>query len=194
MTRPEPLQHLLDVALPAMQARAHDGDSPASLARITEASRTVGNPGATPASLPVCNWLDRALAREPDASDLAALFAAFRTLSPLLHWRTRTGDSTASEGFADNHANAMLLGPGGLEERRDLWLGISLLAPGTRYPDHQHAPEETYLVLSPGQFRRNGSDWFEPGVGGSFFVAPNSVHAMRATKDAPLFALWALWA
>ncbi|WP_313352679.1 hypothetical protein, partial [Paracoccus sp. (in: a-proteobacteria)] len=62
MTRPEPLQHLLDVALPGMQARAHDGDSPASLARITEASRMVGNPGAAPASLPVCNWLDRALA------------------------------------------------------------------------------------------------------------------------------------
>ncbi|WJS85894.1 dimethylsulfonioproprionate lyase family protein [Paracoccus sp. TOH] len=192
MPRPQPLQDFLDVALPAMRARAHDGNSPASLQAISEAVLAVGQTGAGPASLPVVDaLLDRALAREMDYGDLAELLQAVRALAPLLCWRRRTGDAGASANFAENHANAMLLGPGGIEERRDLWIGLSLIAPQIRYPDHQHAPEETYLVLSPGSFRKPGRDWFQPGIGGSFFVPPNAVHAMRAEEE-PLFALWAL--
>ncbi|MFT3691312.1 dimethylsulfonioproprionate lyase family protein [Paenirhodobacter sp.] len=190
MARCKALQDFLDLALPAMQARARDGGSPASLCRIVGAMRHVGAPGAEAATLPVCQWLGPALDWQ---GDFARLPAAIRALSPDLCWRRRSGDTTASANFADNHANAMLLGPGGIEERRDIWIGLSLLAPHTRYPDHRHAPEETYLVLSPGQFRRNGSDWFEPGIGGSFFVPPHAVHAMRS-GDVPLLALWALWA
>ncbi|MDT1061083.1 dimethylsulfonioproprionate lyase family protein [Paracoccus sp. CPCC 101403] len=192
MTRPQALQEFIDIALPAMQARAHDGGSPASLQRIAEAVTAPGDSGAAPATLPVVGeWLDSALDRRPEYEDLADLLQAIRALSPLLCWRKRTGDATASANFQSSHANAMLLGPGGIEERRDMWIGLSLLAPQTRYPDHQHAPEETYLVLSPGSFRKPGRDWFQPGLGGSFFVPPNAVHAMRS-EDEPLFALWAL--
>ncbi|AGT11419.1 dimethylsulfonioproprionate lyase family protein [Paracoccus aminophilus] len=192
MSRPPELQAFLDTAMPVMQARASDPRSPASLERIIEAMTVEAERGASPAELPVCDWLKTALDPDPETPDIAAVFAAFRKLAPHLRWRTRSGAPTASEGFAESHANAMLLGPGGIEDRHDLWLGVSLLAPGTRYPDHQHLPEETYLVLSPGEFRKEGGDWFRPGVGGSFFVPPNSVHAMRAEPDAPLFALWAL--
>lgn len=192
MTRPQLLQDFLDATLPAMRARARDGDSPASLRRISTASVLPGEPGSGPARLPACDWLDRALGRKVGDVDLAAVLRALTALSPMLCWRRRTGDDTASPNFADNHANAMIFGPGGVEERRDFWLGASLVAPQTRYPDHRHKPEETYLVLSPGQFRRNGSDWFEPGVGGSFFVPPDSIHAMRSGAE-PLLAIWALW-
>ena len=57
----------------------------------------------------------------------------------------------------------MILGPAGLENRRDVWFGVSLLAPHVRYTDHSHAPEETYLVLSDGEFRQGDGDWFTPG-------------------------------
>ncbi|WP_288950213.1 dimethylsulfonioproprionate lyase family protein [uncultured Paracoccus sp.] len=192
MPRPQVLQDFLDIALPAMQARAHDGNSPASLEAIAEASRSEGQGGAAPLRLPVVDiWLAEALNRQIEDRDLTSLLQAVRRLAPLLCWRRRTRDATASPGFAENHANAMLLGPGGIEERRDIWLGLSLLAPGTRYPDHQHMPEETYLVLSPGSFRKPGRNWFQPGIGGSFYVPPNAIHAMRS-EDEPLLALWAL--
>ncbi|WP_065169980.1 dimethylsulfonioproprionate lyase family protein [Paracoccus sp. MKU1] len=192
MSRPQALQDFLDVALPTMRARALDGNSPASLQGISEAILSVGRQGAAPASLPVVEaWLDTALARPMEYQDLSDLLLAMQRLAPLLPWRKRTGDATASASFAESHANAMLLGPGGIEERRDIWIDLSLLAPQTRYPDHQHAPEETYLVLSPGSFRKSGRDWFQPGIGGSFFVPPNAVHAMRSGNE-PLFALWAL--
>jgi quercetin dioxygenase-like cupin family protein len=85
----------------------------------------------------------------------------------------------------------MIVGPNGFEPRDDVWVGVSLLAPDVRYPDHNHAPEEVYLVLSEGKFRQDDKDWFEPGVGGSFYNRPNIKHAM-ASGDAPLFAIWCL--
>lgn len=190
--RPVELQNLLDVALPAMAARAASLESAASLARIAAAARQPGAPGAAPQRLPVCALLDQVLDQTPAAPDLAALFAALLALAPRMVWRRRSGDASASANFAEAHANAMLLGPGGIENRQDLWLGLSLLAPHTRYPDHCHKPEETYLVLSPGEFRHGASDWFQPGMGGSFYNTPDIVHAMRSGA-APLFALWALW-
>lgn len=86
----------------------------------------------------------------------------------------------------------MILGPAGLENRTDVWLGVSLLAPHVRYTDHSHAPEETYLVLSDGQFQHGESAWLSPGVGGSSYNPPWVRHAMRS-GTAPLLALWALW-
>ncbi len=53
MPRPQPLQDFLDIALPAMRAGAHDGNSPASLRTISEAVLSPGQRGADPASLPV---------------------------------------------------------------------------------------------------------------------------------------------
>jgi quercetin dioxygenase-like cupin family protein len=192
MTRPMALQAFLDAAAAALPARAVADGSPESISRILAAARTEGEPGAAPARLPVCDWFDKAIHSDPSPPDLARLVSSLRNLAPLMVWRTRTGDATASENFAANHANAMLLGPGGIETRNDLWIGLSLLAPGTRYPDHRHAPEETYLVLSAGEFRQGDGDWFAPGLGGSFYNPPNILHAMRSGGD-PLLALWALW-
>ena len=90
------------------------------------------------------------------------------------------------------HANATIIGSEGLEIRRDVWIGASLLAPHTRYPDHRHPPEEIYVVLSGGQWRQASNPWHEPGVGGFVYNPPNIVHAMRSTER-PLLALWFLW-
>jgi hypothetical protein len=146
-----------------------------------------------PARLPACGHLGDALnsarAARPSLAKVADAFAA---LEPRLTWTRRpSADHTASANFADGHANAMIVGPNGYEPRDDVWVGVSLLAPHVRYPDHHHAPEEVYLVLSPGRFRQGEDDWFEPGIGGSFYNIPNIKHAM-ASGDAPLFAVWCL--
>ena len=48
-------------------------------------------------------------------------------------------------------------------------------------------------MLSEGEFRQGDGEWFEPGVGGTFYNPPGIVHAMRSGNK-PLFALWFLWA
>lgn len=195
MTRPAPLQRLVDVVLPAMKARAPEPAAAISLDRIAAALTLVADGGNAPASLPVvASWFKVALAQPTQAADLDAVLAALNDLAPSICWRTSGREGEASPGFDQNHANAMLIGPGGIEHRHDVWLGLSLLAPATRYPDHQHKPEETYLVLSPGQFRNHiGPDWFSPGMGGSFYNPPDVVHAMKSAEDAPLLAIWALY-
>lgn len=195
MPRHPDLQSFIDIALPAMQARAPEPLAAASLDRIASALGKVPDvAGASPARLPVCAWFDRVVEQPTGQTDLDAVFSALQKLSPQICWRPANRDGDASPDFENNHANAMLIGPGGIEHRQDVWIGLSLLAPATRYPDHQHKPEETYLVLSPGEFRNHsGPDWFSPGMGGSFYNPPNVVHAMRSVDDAPLFALWALF-
>ncbi len=140
--------------------------------------------------LPVCEQLETAYAVAVSDPYLAQLVVSFRAIESDLIWRRRADPAgTASANFEHGHANAMILGPGGLEERSDVWLGVSLLAPHVRYPDHDHAPEEVYLVLSPGEFLQGEGDWFSPGIGGSFYNTPGIRHAMRS-GELPLFAFW----
>jgi hypothetical protein len=141
--------------------------------------------------LPVCRHLDRALenARHRPGS-VAALADAFAIIEPRLSWKVR--DGAQSGQFLDGHANATITGPEGLEIRRDVWIGVSLMAPRMRYPDHRHPPEEIYVVLSDGQWRQASDPWHEPGIGGLVYNPPNVVHAMRSTER-PLLALWFLW-
>lgn len=194
MQRDPALQRFTDAVLAPYRARTPGPEASASLDRIAAALATPAPRRARPGSqLPVCTHLGAALAVETGDADLDRLIDAFRAIEADLEWRCRASfDETASANFPDGHANAMILGPAGLENRTDVWLGVSLLAPSVRYPDHAHAPEETYLVLSDGEFRQGDGDWFTPGVGGSFYNPPWIKHAMRS-GSAPLFAFWALF-
>lgn len=127
------------------------------------------------------------------ADALGDLGRALHALGPALTWRQRrSAGPTASPGFAQAHGNAMLVGPGGLDPREDLWIGLSLMAPGTRYPDHDHPPEEVYLMLSEGAFLQGASqDWWPRGLGQTLYNSPGIRHAMRAGA-APFLALWCL--
>jgi quercetin dioxygenase-like cupin family protein len=193
--RPQPLQDFLDAARAAFAANVRDPDATASLFRIFASLESPGRLSEAPGTrLPTCAHLAQA-ANPQNFEDpaLRRLIETFNVLEPTLQWGPRKGDWTnAGPGFAENHANAMIVGPGGAERRSDVWIGASLVAPNIRYPDHDHPPEETYLVLSPGQFMQGEGNWFEPGVGGTLYNPPGILHAMQS-GDAPLFAFWALW-
>ncbi|MBB5550885.1 dimethylsulfoniopropionate lyase [Rhizobium lentis] len=194
--RGDSLQLFLDAASQAFQRFA---TAPEARRSIRQFLAALGHPGTARAGggsrLPVCAYLDVALAIDSSYDpSLGRLIEAFKGIEPMLEWHRRTKyDHSASDNFAGGHANAMIIGPGGLEERSDLWLGVTLMAPHVRYPDHDHAPEEVYLVLSEGEFRQGDGNWFSPGIGGSFYNVPGIKHAMRSV-DTPLFAFWALLA
>lgn len=188
------LQDFLDSVHHALASEGTVDAAKPSVARIFKALET-----SLPTSekkgerLPVCAHLDDALRTVQAApAPLARVADAFAKLEPHLTWRRRMGGPTASENFDDGHANTMIAGPGAFEERDDLWIGATLMAPHVRYPDHTHEPEETYLVLSCGEFRQGDTPWFEPGIGGTLFNVPNIKHTMRS-GEAPLFAIWCLW-
>jgi quercetin dioxygenase-like cupin family protein len=154
-------------------------------------STQAGGPGT--ARLPVCRHLPTALEHaRHQPGPVGALAEAFAVIEPRLEWKVRAGTETQGEEFVNSHANATIAGPEGLEIRPDVRIGVSLMAPHTRYPDHHHPPEEIYVVLSSGHWRQASKPWHEPGIGGLVYNPPNIVHAMRSAEQ-PLLALWFLW-
>lgn len=186
------LQRLLVALGAALTARCRPGSPAAALAaRIDSALATAGaaapvQPGHT---LPVCAQLTGAIATARDGP-CPAVAGALADLAPRLRWTRRPG--ATDPAFRDSHASTRLTGPEGLERRDDVVVGVSLLAPRVRYPDHQHPPEELYLVLSAGQWRQQDGPWHEPGPGGIVHNPPGIRHAMRS-GGAPLLAIWCLW-
>lgn len=195
MRDPE-LQAFLDAARAAYEEQA-DGPAAREIAGHVFARLATPAPmrGGTGARLPVCRHLDAALAVARAFSPARDLIAHFEAIEPRLVWVRRTRDdfNSASANFAEGHANAMIAGPGGLEERDDLWFGVSLLAPHVSYPEHEHDDDdEAYLLLSPGEFwHGTRGDWFAPPMGAVVSHPPQTHHAMRSLA-APFFSFWIL--
>lgn len=187
------LQQFLDAARSAFAARAVPGSDPARV--VAEVFGRCNRPpaaGAAPAAsrLAVCDWFEPALALARAAGP-AAVAPALARLGPRLAWGRRASADPADRSFYDGHANAMILGPGGLEPRADLWIGLSLIAPGVTYPFHSHPPEEVYLPLAPGEWWNERMDWTDPGPAGLIYNPAGIRHAMRAVGT-PFLALWIL--
>jgi len=185
VSRNESLQSALDLLCGSVAAdTARSADTARVLGIVEDRLRTVpkAGPDSAPVRFPVCALLDEVLA------PVTPLHSALRAIVADLTWYRRAG---GDDRFQQSHANTMLVGPGGLEARDDVWIGATLMAPNTDYPVHHHPPEEIYLVLTEGDWWRDGTGWFTPGVGGTLYNRPNVRHAMRS-HDRPLFALWAL--
>ena len=190
------LQHFIDLTRQAIAARVTTGE-PAGQAcrRIFSALETpqAEQSPARFADLPAQRHLRAALdAASAGPASAAALAKAFAAIEPRLSWQRRPGAAAGQTDFAEGHANAVVVGDGGLEQRGDVRIGVSLMAPNIQYPDHRHPPEEVYVALSPGHWRQEARPWHEPGPGGVVYNEPNVIHAMRSTQ-VPLLAIWCLW-
>lgn len=143
--------------------------------------------------LPACGHnIDAALASlAAMASPLPDLASAFAAVEADLAWYRRTNTEALGPAFRDGHANAMLIGPRGIEQRDDVWVGVTVMSPGLVYPDHDHPPEEVYIALSAGAWWNSDMDWTEPGPGGVIYNRRGILHAMRSGTD-PFLALWFL--
>ena len=193
------LQRFIDGTEAAIMARAADyPDAMAMAARVFSALRTKGGdtPGNPPARLGACGHLDRALGQARNSPGgpglIAELADVFAALEPAFTWHRRLQSDQEPGGFHDSHANAIIVGKGGLEERGDALIGLSLVAPEMQYPRHRHPPEEIYLVLSPGQWMQNDTPMAARQSGDLVHNPPNTWHAMRAMEE-PLLAVWCLW-
>lgn len=188
--RSRALQDFLDQMDRAL-ATATDGCS-AEVAR--QAKARWAKPGTAPQQHPgrlaVCDWIAPALdlARGTGREGLAQAFAA---VEGRLAWRRRPSARPEDGVFWNGHANAEILGPNGLERRNDVWLGVTLMAPGVDYPTHSHPPAEIYLALTPGEWWNADMDWTDPGLAGCIHNPPGIAHAMRSGTT-PFLAFWAL--
>ncbi|WP_373356577.1 dimethylsulfonioproprionate lyase family protein [Pseudoroseicyclus sp. CXY001] len=192
--RPEALSAVLSACLEAMREASDDAAVLGCLARVEAGlAGATGTIAPEPQSTPTGAYLAAALAQARDGGGaLVALADGLLALDASLTWRMRGGADPAPEDLPGRIANAMVIGPGGLEARRDVWLGVSLLPPGAAYPEHSHAPEEVYLFLTPGRARHGDAPWQETSPGSMMHNTPHITHALEAAPDAPMLAVWVL--
>ena len=196
MVRSEKIETFLEAVLKIFVASNADAETLKFAEKIFKtAKRIPGKPATpTPTNLPACNYLNDALehAKSVDGP-VSTLATAINDLLPYLRWVLRPNGENDDDLFKKKHANAVVIGDGGIETHDSIRIGMSLLAPQTRYPDHHHPPEEIYAVLSQGEWKQGTTDnFFTPGVGGIVHNIPNIVHGMRS-KETPLLAVWSLW-
>src|SRR5690625_2751932 len=84
--------------------------------------------GAVPAWIEACDHVQPALKLAAAAGgDARVISDAFKRIAPELAWGRRKNSAEAGAAFHDGHANAIVIGPEGLEMRDDIWLGVSLI-------------------------------------------------------------------
>ncbi len=189
------LQAFIDAFREAIAARAAQGSSSADAARriFTALETPAEMESVAPVRLDCCRYLEPALqSAEAGSPPVARLAKSLRALEPKLKWFVRGNATEVGEPFLSGHANAYVAGPGQLESRRDVVMGVSLMAPNINYPYHDHAPEEVYVALSDGGWQQNAEPWAEPGIGGLIYNPPGIRHAMRSGTK-PFLAAWCLW-
>ena len=191
--RDKSLEHFLGVAQTLFQTNSLPDTARRLSAKVFKRLEQPSDDGRRDRErYPACELLDSALTSLlVDQSNLGLAARAIKTLEPSIGWQRRTSGLNGSDDYVEKHVHGIICGPGGMESRYDILLGFSLLAPHTRYPDHQHPPEEAYVLLSSGEFRQCDGDWFDPGIGGGLHNTPNSVHAMRSGATT-LIAIWCL--
>ena len=141
--RSQMLQEFLTATQEAISARTGTNTSAAiAVQRISAPMDISGSASDSikPRTLPACSFLDPAIAgAKQGPTDIARVASAINGLAPELCWRLKTSGDPV---FANGHANADILGsvPEALEQRDDVRIGLSLMAPGITYPDHSHPP------------------------------------------------------
>lgn len=194
--RNEKLQRFIDATEAGIRARAtHCPDAMLMADRIFSALQDPGGVDGKniPARLAACGHLESALGQARNGPDpIPELADAFAGIEPEFAWYRRQEAAQVAEDFFNGHANAIIVGKGGLEVRQDVLIGVSLVAPEIHYPRHHHPPEELYVVLSSGKWMQDDNPLALKRSGDLVHNSPNAWHAMQATKE-PLLAVWCLW-
>jgi len=112
-----------------------------------------------------------------------------RRLAHSLVWIRGRSGPFASLNFETAHAHSVIVGPGGLEDRTDIRIGLTYMEPYSRFPDHVQRFSRAFLLLSPCELSIAGESWFATGTGGVFAAEAGQSFAMRCTTT-PLLAVW----
>lgn len=133
----------------------------------------------TPAPLPV-------LSSVKDIEE-TPLTQGFHQLAGNLLWRASPRSDDGGTQMALSTLNDMF-------ELGELLAGLLYLDSGQRYPEHQHPPQELYLILTGNaEWRYGGNTDYQPRPPGSvLYNHPGDLHGVKAGPT-PLLALYVLW-
>ena len=89
-----------------------------------------------------------------------------------------------------NSPYTQIVGPSCRIAREDFRLGLFLLPENIVYPNHQHSPDEVYIVLAgSGEWSLNRGTFDNKTAGNIIDIPSMTIHAMR-TSTTPALMLW----
>ena len=89
-----------------------------------------------------------------------------------------------------NSPYTQIVGPSCRIAREDFRLGLFLLPENIVYPNHQHSPDEVYIVLAgSGEWSLNRGTFDNKTAGNIIDIPSMTIHAMR-TSATPALMLW----
>ena len=89
-----------------------------------------------------------------------------------------------------NSPYTQIVGPSCRIAREDFRLGLLLLPENIVYPNHQHSPDEVYIVLAgSGEWSLNRGTFDNKTAGNIIDIPSMTIHAMR-TSTTPALMLW----
>jgi len=147
--------------------------------RLTDSLSRVRAKSYTATTLPVLDSL-------PQAND-TPLAQQLQCIAHELLWIPSPRSSDQGSQMALCPINKML-------DLGDVVAGLLYLDSGYSYPEHQHPPQELYLILSGhADWRYGGSSGYVPvAPGKALYNHPMVLHGIKAGAT-PLLALYVLW-
>lgn len=137
---------------------------------------------------PVAQYL---AAEKPQKSrSVADVLAAFRPLADALPWRYSYTPRSDNPGLENRMAWAELVGPEAPFHSDHVCLGLTVIGPHVRYPEHAHPAVEVYYVLS-GSARWTAKGITKTQPPGAYILHPSNVVHVMETADEPLIAAYA---
>ncbi|MDL2409910.1 dimethylsulfonioproprionate lyase family protein [Rhizobium calliandrae] len=143
--------------------------------------------GADDVLQPEAWWSALELAGKRDRQ-LTRMVEALSLMSPMLIWTKGRSGPFASANYAIGHGSAMIVGPGGLEDRDDVQISLTLTEPYCRSPDRAASERQIFLFLSSAQISIGDGAWNAVTPGSIAVIEAGSKSAMRCTRD-PLLAV-----
>jgi dimethylpropiothetin dethiomethylase len=110
-------------------------------------------------------------------------------VAPLLCWAL-PGRGRAPTELVSHIAVVEIVGPDGMINCDTCRFGLLLQSPGSLYPEHHHAAEELYLILS------GTAKWGTDRVGTALQAPGTFIHHVKwqphhiRTQSSPLLAMW----
>lgn len=191
--RPEHLQQLIEAFGEILQAQNAPAMATILGSKIIDTRGFTGNINIDrkPANrLLLTEQIEQALRMlETTSADMRRVAFALRLLVDQLDWYTDKTGPYASVNFARGHAHGLLIGPDGIEERSDVRVGVTIMAPYTRFPDHELTTSRLVLALSDGEFWSECSGWWRSQIGAAICQPVGGQFAMRCGAR-PFLMLW----
>jgi quercetin dioxygenase-like cupin family protein len=122
--------------------------------------------------------------------ETAAIIEALKPVVYCLPWQYTYPARADAPGLGQNIAFAEIIGPAAPLPSERVCLGLTLIAPGTRYPEHHHPATELYHVLAGSAlWTADGETQRQPP--GAFILHPSQIEHAMETREEPLLAVYA---